>query len=141
LQGSKQGSNPCPPSYHFNTLARFFCGAMMVQWCNWYPNHRDCEGKVMGKKRKTMKVIDPAQKLTTTQRDALTPVNGMIIYNSTTGQFECYQEPKTESFKNLSKIILVFNEGNEIIIDAERIETFNLSLKKTNISKIVRRKR
>ena len=29
--------------------------------------------------------------LTTTQRDALTPVNGMLIYNSTTAQFERYQ--------------------------------------------------
>jgi len=30
-------------------------------------------------------------KLTTAQRDALTPVNGMLIYNSTTNQFERYQ--------------------------------------------------
>jgi hypothetical protein len=29
--------------------------------------------------------------LTTAQRDALTPINGMIIYNSTTAQFERYQ--------------------------------------------------
>jgi len=29
-------------------------------------------------------------KLTTAQRDALSPVNGMIIYNTTTGQFEGY---------------------------------------------------
>jgi len=29
--------------------------------------------------------------LTTAQRDALTPVNGMLIYNSTTNQFERYQ--------------------------------------------------
>ncbi len=30
-------------------------------------------------------------KLTTAQRDALSPENGMIIYNTTTGQFERYQ--------------------------------------------------
>lgn len=30
-------------------------------------------------------------KLTTTQRDALTAVNGMLVYNSTTNQFERYQ--------------------------------------------------
>lgn len=32
-----------------------------------------------------------ANTLTTTQRDALTPANGMIIYNSTTGQIEKYE--------------------------------------------------
>jgi hypothetical protein len=30
-------------------------------------------------------------RLTTTQRDALTPVKGMIIYNTTADQFEGYQ--------------------------------------------------
>lgn len=29
--------------------------------------------------------------LTTAQRDALTPANGMVIYNSTTGEFQAYQ--------------------------------------------------
>ena len=30
-------------------------------------------------------------RLTTTQRDALTPTNGMIIYNTTTGKFQGYE--------------------------------------------------
>lgn len=37
-------------------------------------------------------------KLTTAQRDALTPVNGMVIYNSTTNQVERYQAGAWGSF-------------------------------------------
>jgi hypothetical protein len=40
--------------------------------------------------------------LTTTQRDALTPVNGMLIYNSTTGQFERYQNSAWGAFGGVS---------------------------------------
>ena len=32
-----------------------------------------------------------AYRITTTQRDALTPVNGMIIYNTTTNAFNFYE--------------------------------------------------
>jgi len=37
-------------------------------------------------------------KLTTAQRDALTAVNGMIIYNTTTSQMECYQAGSWSAF-------------------------------------------
>jgi len=36
LQGSKQGSNPCPPVCHFNNLSHFFCGANGVQNQKWH---------------------------------------------------------------------------------------------------------
>jgi len=106
-----------------------------------------------------MNVIDPAQTrgisyfapaINILKRDKkiidklLESALGPNIKNSDKGKLYRHTfklKPKNESFKNLSKIILIFNGGNEIIIDAERIEKFNLSLKKTNISKIVRRKR
>jgi hypothetical protein len=37
-------------------------------------------------------------RMTTTERDAITPVNGMIIYNITTNRFERYENDVWESF-------------------------------------------
>ncbi|MDI6654350.1 MAG: hypothetical protein QME59_00480 [Candidatus Hydrothermarchaeota archaeon] len=52
-------------------------------------------------------------KLSTTQRDALAPVNGMLIYNTTTNQFERYQAGAWGAFGGISNL-------SELTIDADK---------------------
>lgn len=57
--------------------------------------------------------------LTTAQRDALTPANGMVIYNSTTSAFETYQNDKwtattAPSFTTAERDALDVNNGTVI---------------------------
>lgn len=64
-------------------------------------------------------------KLTTSQRDALTPGNGMLIYNSTTNQFERYQNGSWGAFGGLEFVECYSNYHN--VSQASTWEDWDLS--------------
>ena len=55
--------------------------------------------------------------LTTTQRTALTPVNGMVIYNSTTAQLETYENSIWEAVRTKKLFVPVTYGTNGISLD------------------------
>lgn len=60
--------------------------------------------------------------LTTTQRDALTASNGMIIYNSTLAEAQHYQAGAWKSFTELADVVLAgFAEGDVLYVNSSGV--------------------
>lgn len=70
--------------------------------------------------------------LTTTQRDALTPTNGMIIYNSTLTVFQVYENTAWVSRTDMSKMVMASQAAGDLFYGTSATATARLGIGTAN---------